>query len=1305
MLQVVENHKQTIIKNNRENRRAKFYKNSKVLDVLDKIPKLIPTIVDKIATANKNDVSYLSNVNKIIDYNMVERIKTLNENTTKPHKNMVDFPLNQSQTITCDFINQITNGPDIDPSTDYVPNITKTIRNDRSWYTITGIHIPNISHIGMGISTIKSQFDVSQWSGTADIQMPTSTRIGMEISTINPHDNDSTWTGIADIQIPTTSYIGMEISTINPPDNDSTWTGIADIQIPTTSYIGMGISTIKPLVNDWTGIADIHIPNTSYIGMGISTINPLVNASTCDGFIGIQIPNTSHVGMEMPTIKPPVNDITHDGFVGIQIPNTSHVGMEMPTINPPDNDGTCDGFVGIQIPNTSRIGMGISNINPPDNDGTRDIPDGIQMPTISRIGMGISTINSPGVDYSGYDYIGIQIPNTSRIGMGISTVNLPDNAGNADTQIPAPSYIGMGMSTSKSQQDSDRIWMGISAVNQPTVDHIGYDLTGVQIPNVSRIGMGISTVNPPMDDTVMRDYVGIQMPTTARIGMEISTVNQQTDDTGMSDSIGIHIPTTARIGMGISTVNPQMVDRSGDDYVGIQMPTTARIGMKISNEVIQQTDDTGIGDYVGIQMPTTARIGMGISTVNQQTDDTGMSDSIGIHIPSTARIGMGISTVNPQMVDRTGDDYVGIQMPTTARIGMEISNEVNPQTDDNGIGDSIGIQLPITSRIGMEISTEVKPPIFDRIEMGISTVNPQTVDRSGDNYVGIQMPTTARIGMGISTEVKPPTVKQSKVVSGDEHIVTDTKSNPLYNIPLFEHKHIHHDAPETIHFSFVISSYNNQNNIFNNMLSIIYQTYSNWDIFYTNDCSTDNTDILFKHIVHKYNITNKVTYINNSVNMKQAYCKYQIYQMVKKNSVLIILDGDDWLSSSNVLNKLNDIYRTSSALFVYSGYNIYNNNRLSGRVKAKTYPTIVREKGLYRQSPHWYFSHLRTGYAWLFKLIPQSYLMMNNEWIDRCTDMAELFCVAEIAGKHTGCVNDIFCVYNKGNSVLHDNSYYNDATSIRRKQIESYIKTSTPIRISLPPFFIISLPDNIDGRSALHNQLTRSNIPGGSFFDAHHAAVEPDTVRLHAEYVAKYKAGTIKQSILGVRAMHLTLGALGICISTLRLFEYLNVNTELDHVCILEDDVYIKDDFHDSYQITNVDLQENDFIYIGHNSTNTRLLSIRQHPHRLIDLKTKTFNKINIYGAYSFICSKKFRSYVLNLGIDYIIQQNMPIDCLYISLYRDTQNGLNMKLFNDHLFIPEVRKDGIQQKRYMDFYNARKMNTAMYASFSSQCYN
>ena len=512
----------------------------------------------------------------------------------------------------------------------------------------------------------------------------------------------------------------------------------------------------------------------------------------------------------------------------------------------------------------------------------------------------------------------------------------------------------------------------------------------------------------------------------------------------------------------------------------------------------------------------------------------------------------------------------------------------------------------------------------------------------------------------------------------------------VHKIPYFTFIDSSNDIPETTLFSFVISSYNNEDNILNNLLSIIYQTYTNWHIYYTNDGSTDSTGSLFREIVDKFHIEDKVTYIANKQNMKQAYCKYNMYQLVKRDSIVVILDGDDWLSSSNVLNRLNYIYTNTPALMVYSGYKMYNSGTIEMIVSAHSYPSICKNTSRYRSYPNWLFSHLRTGHATLFKMVPKYYLIKDGQWIDRCTDMAELYCVAELAKQHVYAIQYIMCIYNKTNSLKYANSYHVDHSTDTRKATELFVKTCKPLCIEIPPIYVISLPCNIRSREHITGILNDNHLSNFNIFDAHYAASEPDTINLYNKYCQDYDSYNGKQN------KRLTIGALGLIISTLQLYERINNDTELDHVMILEEDVYIKNNFHDFFHITNADLANTDFIYIGHNSADKVLLKLRQYDTNIISLNHQTFKNINIYGTYAYICSRKMRNYVLSVGIEYFLKYSLPIDCFFITCYFYNK-GLNLKLFNDHLFIPEVRKNGIQEKRDISFYLDREIDVSNYA--------
>ena len=79
-------------------------------------------------------------------------------------------------------------------------------------------------------------------------------------------------------------------------------------------------------------------------------------------------------------------------------------------------------------------------------------------------------------------------------------------------------------------------------------------------------------------------------------------------------------------------------------------------------------------------------------------------------------------------------------------------------------------------------------------------------------------------------------------------------------------------------FVFIISSYNNENNIHNNLMSILCQSYTNWRAIYINDCSTDHTHALFQEFVQKHNVSHKFTYIQNTKREYQSHNKYHAYK-------------------------------------------------------------------------------------------------------------------------------------------------------------------------------------------------------------------------------------------------------------------------------------------------------------------------------------------------------------------------------------------------------------------------------------------
>ena len=526
----------------------------------------------------------------------------------------------------------------------------------------------------------------------------------------------------------------------------------------------------------------------------------------------------------------------------------------------------------------------------------------------------------------------------------------------------------------------------------------------------------------------------------------------------------------------------------------------------------------------------------------------------------------------------------------------------------------------------------------------------------------------------------------------------------LLEIPLFFEFNNSVSLNNHYHFSFVVSSFNNEKNIKNNLLSIIYQNYKNWKIYYSNDASSDKTDEYFHKIVNDYDIQDKVHYTLNKKNMKQSYCKYQNYHIIPDEDIVVILDGDDWLSQSDALNIFHDTYYNHDYLILYSGYKVFYQDKIDNIVLGCEYPKNIKEKGEYRKHKGWHFTHVKTGFAWLFKKIPLSYFQYKNEWLDRCTDLTEMYAVSELAKEKVCHIKKTLCIYNKNNSMNYSNSYYNDYNSKQRKTIEKYVKNLKPLTIFLPKLFIINIKEQTDNKKNIINQLDYLDIKNYEFFEAINGYKNKNIQHKYTEYIDKYENGKIPKEVLTVQKKHINnIGALGIIYSTLELYKHINKNKDLDHVFICEDDVYFHKQFSTYYSLTNDDLKNKDFIYLGYNSTSLDIQKNMKCKSKfsVTFLPNNILIKDGIYGAYSYICSRKFREYFLNLGIDYFINHNLNLDISFniINYKYDKsyiKNNLTFYILKEHLCIPEVRKEGINKIRNDLFYKERFINLDNY---------
>ena len=250
-----------------------------------------------------------------------------------------------------------------------------------------------------------------------------------------------------------------------------------------------------------------------------------------------------------------------------------------------------------------------------------------------------------------------------------------------------------------------------------------------------------------------------------------------------------------------------------------------------------------------------------------------------------------------------------------------------------------------------------------------------------------------------------------------------------------------------MNFVFIIPSYNNEQSIEKNLQSIFDQTYSNWRIIYINDCSTDGTHEKFEQLSENYK--NKITYIHNKEKLGQGFNRYRAYNMCNDNEYCVLLDGDDWLSNKYVLKYLQTFIPLNDVEMTYGNFKYFENDVIDHELRCPNdySEDVIKSKG-YRKDK-WRAMHLRVMKASLLKQISVLDYMSNAFDFNCCaTDLVESYASLELSdGKHKH-VPECMLIYNKSNSELYDNSYYNqqknEEEKKKRRTIVNRIKNIPP---------------------------------------------------------------------------------------------------------------------------------------------------------------------------------------------------------------------------------------------------------------------
>lgn len=211
-------------------------------------------------------------------------------------------------------------------------------------------------------------------------------------------------------------------------------------------------------------------------------------------------------------------------------------------------------------------------------------------------------------------------------------------------------------------------------------------------------------------------------------------------------------------------------------------------------------------------------------------------------------------------------------------------------------------------------------------------------------------------------------------------------------------------------FVVIIPSYNNAERYHLTLDSVFSQQYENYRVIYIDDCSLDGTAELVEQYIQENNLENKTTLIKNPQRYRKLKNIYNAIHSCADHEIIVLVDGDDWLAHDQVLVNLNKIYSTSDTWLTYGQYR----NEPKEEVQKWGYtemgycspvPQCIIENRQFRKI-EWVFMHLRTFYAWLFKLIKLEDLIaetvpgFEGQFYPASNDHAVMHPMVEMAHHH-----------------------------------------------------------------------------------------------------------------------------------------------------------------------------------------------------------------------------------------------------------------------------------------------------------------
>ena len=207
--------------------------------------------------------------------------------------------------------------------------------------------------------------------------------------------------------------------------------------------------------------------------------------------------------------------------------------------------------------------------------------------------------------------------------------------------------------------------------------------------------------------------------------------------------------------------------------------------------------------------------------------------------------------------------------------------------------------------------------------------------------------------------------------------------------------------------------------------SLIEQDYSNYEVLFLDDASTDSSARYLSSDERKRILRNPVR------RGLAANLHFLLMRHCRPDDIVVCLDGDDWLSCPNALTYINECYNEHDCWVMYGQFQYAD-----GRYGFSEPFASPRE--LSQQRRYFRTSHIRTFRAGLFHAIalqdPEFSCLKDDagNWLQYSADAALMFPLVEMAGFERVRFNEkILYVYNDQNPLC-------DHHTNRQGQLEAF---------------------------------------------------------------------------------------------------------------------------------------------------------------------------------------------------------------------------------------------------------------------------